>query len=288
MLAAAAERDHDLLALALQVGDVGLELFGIESGGRVELHGAFRRVPVGRGEGDDDDVPLRRNFAQRDGGTRAAVAGPVADQLVAVGRAGSRDRRDRGLRRGRRASATGRVRRVPGTAWLARRALRVGEAVGAAESLGGAGIPGQQGDVLQMIVAPSTARRRPSMRGCCSWDWCWWVRAGNRWRRRRVPPQPPWSPGHRRGTHPGGERVAGRFGVAAVEQRIVQGIVDELGELLRERLHVAVFDDGGRGVEIGRRARRSFRWRSRRRAFPRSSTRWRRPRRSRWCCGSRR
>ncbi len=46
VLAAAAEGNHDLLALALQVGDVGLELLGIESGGRVELHGPFRRVLV--------------------------------------------------------------------------------------------------------------------------------------------------------------------------------------------------------------------------------------------------
>ena len=84
MLAAAAERNHDLLALALQVGNVGLELFGIEAGGRVELHGPFRRVFVRRGEGDDDDVPLRRDLAERDGGTGAAVAGPVADELMAV------------------------------------------------------------------------------------------------------------------------------------------------------------------------------------------------------------
>jgi hypothetical protein len=31
----------------------------------------------------------------------------------------------------------------------------------------------------------------------------------------------------------------------------VQRIVDELAKLLGERLHVAVLDDGGRGVEIG-------------------------------------
>ena len=99
VLAAAAEGDHHLLALALQPGDVGLELFGVEAGGRAELHGPFRRIPIRRGEGDDDDVPLRRDFAQRDGGARPAVTGPVADKPVAVGRAAQRDCRDRWLRR---------------------------------------------------------------------------------------------------------------------------------------------------------------------------------------------
>ena len=65
-----------------------------------------------------------------------------------------------------------------------------------------------------------------------------------------MPPQPPGPRTHRRGTHPAGEGVSRDLDVAAVEQRIVQGIVDELGELLSERLHVAVFDNGGRGVEI--------------------------------------
>src|SRR5664279_6503283 len=46
VLAAATEGNHDLLALALQVGNVGLELFGIESGGCVELHGPFRCIPI--------------------------------------------------------------------------------------------------------------------------------------------------------------------------------------------------------------------------------------------------
>src|ERR1017187_9483467 len=73
VLAATAERNHDLPAVALQPGDVGLELFGIQSGGCVELHGPFGRILVGRGEGDEDEVPLRRDLAKGDGGTRAAV-----------------------------------------------------------------------------------------------------------------------------------------------------------------------------------------------------------------------
>ena len=90
--AAAAERNHHLLSLALQVGDVGFELLGIKPGGRVELHRPFRRILFRRGEGDDDDVPLRRDLAERQAGTRTAVAGPVADEPMAVRRAAQRDR----------------------------------------------------------------------------------------------------------------------------------------------------------------------------------------------------
>jgi hypothetical protein len=39
-------------------------------------------------------------------------------------------------------------------------------------------------------------------------------------------------------------------GAAAGEQRIMQGIVDELSELLGERLYVTIFDNFGRGMEI--------------------------------------
>src|ERR1700692_168152 len=67
VLASAAERNHDLPALALQVADVGPELFGVESRGRVELHRAFSRVAIGRGERDQYGVPLRGDFAERKG-----------------------------------------------------------------------------------------------------------------------------------------------------------------------------------------------------------------------------
>ena len=66
VLTATAERDHHLLALALQVCDVGLELLGVQTGGRVEVHRPFGSVLVGRGEGDDDDVPLRGDVAERE------------------------------------------------------------------------------------------------------------------------------------------------------------------------------------------------------------------------------
>ena len=65
-----------------------------------------------------------------------------------------------------------------------------------------------------------------------------------------MPPQPPWSPGRMEADASSREGVARDLDVAAVDQRIVQGILDELRELLGERLHVAVFDDGGRGVQI--------------------------------------
>src|ERR1700691_3090608 len=52
VLATAAQGDHDLLALALQQSNVRLELRGIETCGRMELHRAFGRVLRGFGEGD--------------------------------------------------------------------------------------------------------------------------------------------------------------------------------------------------------------------------------------------
>src|SRR4051794_30289742 len=76
VLAAATERDHDLLALALQVSNIALELLGIQAGRRVKLHGPFRRILVRCRESDDDHVPLRRDLAERESGTRCAVTGP--------------------------------------------------------------------------------------------------------------------------------------------------------------------------------------------------------------------
>jgi hypothetical protein len=75
-------RDENSLSLPFQVIDVNLKLLGIESGPRVELHRPFRRVLVGRGEGNDDDVPLRRYFPKRKNGTGSSVSAPIPDQLV--------------------------------------------------------------------------------------------------------------------------------------------------------------------------------------------------------------
>ena len=88
------------------------------------------------------------------------------------------------------------------------------------------------------------------MRGYCSWGSCWWVREGSRWRRRRCRRSGPDRPPAPRDASSGESCCPELDVAAAMEQRIVQGIVDELGELLGERLHVAVFDDRGRGMEI--------------------------------------
>src|SRR5271168_2089177 len=104
VLAAASEGDHDLFAAALYRGDIGLELLQGLSCGRVELHGALSGVVVGRGEGDDDDIPLRRDLRQRENLIRRAESFPVADQLVAIGRTALRDGGNDGC--GRRGSVT--------------------------------------------------------------------------------------------------------------------------------------------------------------------------------------
>ncbi len=57
-----------------------------------------------------------------------------------------------------------------------------------------------------------------------------------------------WTP--RRRTQPAAESVSRNRDVAAVEQRVVEGIVDELRELLSEWLHIAVFDHGRGATEI--------------------------------------
>src|SRR5208337_5509285 len=91
-------------------------------------------------------------LAERVGGTRGAIAGPVADELMAVRRAAHRNRRDRGLKRCGRATAGARTSfACRARLGRVRERLRVGEAVSAAETFKGAGIPGQQGYVLQVI-----------------------------------------------------------------------------------------------------------------------------------------
>src|SRR5436309_1088335 len=65
VLTAAAQRNHHLLALGLQVSDISLKLCGIESGRCMELHGPFRRVLVWGRKRDNDHVPLGRHLEQR-------------------------------------------------------------------------------------------------------------------------------------------------------------------------------------------------------------------------------
>lgn len=54
----------------------------------------------------------------------------------------------------------------------------------------------------------------------------------------------------RHGKQPTVEGISRNRAVTAVEQRVVEGIIDELRELLCEWLCVAVFDDGRRGAEV--------------------------------------
>src|SRR5205807_579673 len=54
----------------------------------------------------------------------------------------------------------------------------------------------------------------------------------------------------RRRTQPTPEGVSRNRDVATVKQRVVERIVDELRELLGERLHVAVLDHGGRAADV--------------------------------------
>ncbi len=182
---------------------------------------------------------------ERDGGPGTAVTGPIADESMSVGRAAHRDRRGCRLRR-----------RGPATAWRARRRtagerLRVREAVSTAETFRSAGIPGQQSYVLQVISGPVHLRGKSLRCG----DIVFEVRISGFEKEvgggdAGATATALVSGMHRGGTHPTRERVSRTLHVAAVDQRIVQGIVDELTELLGERLYVTVFDNGGCGVEI--------------------------------------
>ena len=176
----------------------------------------------------------------------AAVTGPITDEAMAVGRTAQRDGRDCGLSGcGRATAATPTSRR----AWLGTvgERLRVGKAVDAAETFGSAGVPGQQGNVLQVVGGPAGLGDE----GLRCRDIV--LQVGIRRFEQEVV-----GGGARaaaRGlfsrTHPGGENVSGDLDVAAVDQRIVQRVLDELGELLRERLHVGVRDHSGRVMEVG-------------------------------------
>src|SRR5690349_21233068 len=127
--------------------DVGLELRGIEAGGGMELQGTFGRIPIRGGEGNDDDVPLRGDFAKREGGTGASVASPISDELMMIGRAASRRGRRRGL------ACRGNAARRTGLGTFPQR-MGVGETVAGSETFRRAEVPGKQRGVLQMIGSP--------------------------------------------------------------------------------------------------------------------------------------
>src|SRR6202035_3620151 len=98
---------------------------------------------------------LRRNLAQREGGTRGAVTGPVTDELMTVRRTAPRDRRHRGTRRcGRSIASYGRSSACRARLGRVGERLRIWEAVSVTGTFKGSDIPRQQGYVLQMIGDP--------------------------------------------------------------------------------------------------------------------------------------
>lgn len=111
---------------------------------QVEPQGPFRRVPVGFGECHQDDVPLRRDLAERE------RSSPIADHPMSIGRSAERDRRDCGFWRygdhrcgdntGWRAALGGRSER-----------LRVRKAIRVAKIRGDARVPREQGHILQVV-----------------------------------------------------------------------------------------------------------------------------------------
>ena len=87
VLSASAKRNHDLLSVAFEEGDVGFKLRSVQTSGCVELHRAFRRILIRGSESHENDIPLWRDVAHRESGPGRAVAGPVSDQFVTVRRA---------------------------------------------------------------------------------------------------------------------------------------------------------------------------------------------------------
>jgi hypothetical protein len=106
------------------------------------------------------------------------------------------------------------------------------------------------------------------MRGNCFSGWYWWVRA-EVVEATPVPPHTACSPERIQAV----KNISRDLDVAASGfQRVVQGILDELRELLGERLHIIVRDHAWARHTGTSRARKSFRSQNRRRAFPEQHT----------------
>ncbi len=235
--------NHHLLPLTLFQPDVGLELLRREVAVHSILHPALARVVVRRGERHQNNVPLRRHVAD------GAVAGPVADELVAVGAAGHRDRRH-GVGRGARrraewaaASAPSRRRRLRGR----RQGRGVGEAVAAVERgrRGRPVVPLQQRDVLQ--VKRHAAERRHERRRRLDRVLPVHVSrvvaaAGNPAAAgAAVLPRQFLAGVGCRHLHPRRKRVAGcRRAPRPAVERVVQRIAEEPRQLLGDRLHIRI------------------------------------------------
>ena len=81
VLSAAAERDQDLLSLALQPRDVVFHLRQIEARPHMQLHCALCRLMIHVGKRHDDHIPLRRHIAQPEYRSFWSAPRPVPDQL---------------------------------------------------------------------------------------------------------------------------------------------------------------------------------------------------------------
>src|SRR5580700_10483810 len=222
----------------------------------MELHGSLRRIPIGSGKRDNHHVPLRRDLAKRENRSRSTVSGPVTDQLVSVGRSTPGHGRDLWLRA--HGAAAGSSTACRARCRCNRKGRRVGEAENVAEAFNGACVPGQQCNVLQVI------------RGSCHLSEKGF-RLGNVVLRVRVGRLEKevgagdtsaataslitWA--LRRGSRPRGKHISRTLRVAStMDQRIVQRIFDKLRKLLREGLHIIVFDDAWGGMKIRRQDER--------------------------------
>ena len=87
----------------MQLVDLGLELRGLVLEGCAKDHLGLATLDW-YGEGDEDDVPLRRNVTQAESIRSYSTSIPVADELVAVRALESCGwrRLEAGFRRGRR------------------------------------------------------------------------------------------------------------------------------------------------------------------------------------------
>src|ERR1700751_1645818 len=191
---------------------------------------------------------MRRHLVELEGCRvkREPRAGPVTDELVAIARSAG------GRGRGGRLGVAGDTYAAIGT-----RLGRPGECSGIRETVdstarcGGPEIPGQQGDILQVIGEASHTsgeggRCREAVLG---------IGAG-RLEQEVVGADAGAAAaavlaGLQRRKQPGWEVVAVGSRSAEIGERIVEQVVEEFGELLGEWLDVAVFDDSGSGANIG-------------------------------------
>src|ERR1035438_3856430 len=125
---------------------------------------------------------------------------------------------------------------------------RVGKAVGLAEPCRGAGVPGQQRDVLEVEIDAANLREERFRGGYVVFR----ISVGRFELEVLRADGGAAAGGLLAGARPSGYRVTRRWAAASpVEQRIVHWILDELRDLLRDRLDVGVSDHRRRNSDIG-------------------------------------